>query len=138
MRIERRMGQILVDVRIENALDRSHRIECIGMVDTGAFGLVLPEAWRQRLGHLPDRAAVDVERADQRVVTSEICGPARIQLDGFRWVTGEVIFVDMEPGPGGRFEPLVGYHVLESCNAMVDMVRHRLVARKHYHLKRVA
>jgi len=132
------MGQILVDVRIENALDRTHRVECIGMVDTGAFGLILPAAWSGRLGHLPDRSRVDLEMADQQVVTSEICGPARIQIDGFRWVVGEVIFVDMEPGPGGRFEPLVGYHVLESCNVVVDMVRHRLVARKYYDLKRVA
>lgn len=32
--------------------------------------------------------------------------------------------------------PLIGYTVLEACNVVVDMPRHRLVARKHYDLKR--
>ena len=35
----------------------------------------------------------------------------------------------------GLVEPLVGYTVLESCGAVVDLVTHRLVARKYYDLK---
>ena len=29
---------------------------------------------------------VDLETADQRIVTAEICGPVWIQIDGFRLV----------------------------------------------------
>ena len=35
-------------------------------------------------------------------------------------------------------EPLVGYTVLELSNVVVDMVTHRLVARKYYDLKTAA
>jgi hypothetical protein len=36
----------------------------------------------------------------------------------------------------GRYEPLVGYTILESCGVVVDLVTHRLIARKYYDLKR--
>jgi hypothetical protein len=51
--------------------------------------------------------------ADQGA-TAEIRGPVRVQLDGFRRVNSEVIFVDMAPRADGSYEPLVGYTVLES------------------------
>ena len=108
------------------------------MVDTGAFGLILPNAWKAQLGELPNRSFVDLELADQRVVTAEIRGPARVQLDGFRKIDTEVIFVDMEPRRDGSCEPLVGYTVLELANVMIDMRHHSLVAPKYYKLKRCA
>jgi hypothetical protein len=80
---------------------------------------------------------VDLELADQRVVTAEVRGPVRIQLDGFRRVVGEVIFAEMQARPDGSFEPLVGYTILELCNVVIDMRRHCLVARKYYPLKRL-
>ncbi len=137
-RTERWMGEIFVGLTIENVLRPQHRIVCRGMVDTGAFGLILPAAWRPRLGELPDATAIDLEMADQRVVTAEIVAPVSVQLDGFRRVNSEVIFVDMEPRPDGTYEPLIGYTVLELANVTIDMRRHRLVARKYYNLKRCA
>ena len=129
-------GQILVTVTVENTVDTSKRIETIGMVDTGAFGLILPSAWRGTLEPLWTAREVELETADQRIVTAEVCGPVSIRLDGFGRIFGEVVFVEMAPGPRGRYEPLVGYTVLESCGAVVDLVTHRLVARKYYDLKR--
>jgi hypothetical protein len=58
-----------------------------------------------------------------------------IGIDGFDPIFSEALFVDMEQGPHGRYEPLVGYTVLESCGAVVDLVTHRLIARKYYDLK---
>ena len=130
------MGQVLVGIQVENAVDPSQRVESIGLVDTGAFGLILPQAWRPALGPLETVRTVDLETADQRVVVADVCGPVRIRLDGFDAIFGEVVFVDMAEGHHGRYEPLVGYTILESCGLVVDLVTHRLVARKYYDLKR--
>jgi hypothetical protein len=108
------------------------------MVDTGAFGLILPSAWRAALEPLRAVRTVELETADQRIVTGDVCGPVLVALDGFDRIFGEAVFVDMEEGPDGRYEPLIGYTVLESCGAVVDLVTHRLVARKYYDLKRVS
>jgi len=132
------MGRILVPFRVASWSAEAKEIRAIGMVDTGAYGMILPAAWRDALGTPPVIAVVDVELADQRVVPADVCGPVEIQLDGFRRILGEVIFVDMAPNRRGEYEPLIGYTILEACNVMVDMTRHRLVARKHYDLKRAA
>ena len=137
-RTEGRMGEVIVELTVENRLDPERRIVCRGMVDTGAYGLILPAAWKNRLGELPDVTLVDLEMADQRVATAEIRGPVRIQLAGFRRVDTEVIFVDMAPRKDGSYEPLIGYTVLELANVDIDMRRHCLVARKYYKLKRCA
>ena len=129
------MGQVLVGFTVQNAADPTKRIESIGMVDTGAFGLILPSAWRVELGPLQLARSVDLETADQRIVTADVCGPVIIALDGFDRTFTEVVFVDMERGPHGRYEPLIGYTVLELCGAVVDLVTHRLIARKYYDLK---
>jgi predicted aspartyl protease len=131
------MGEIRVQVTIVNALDRTKRIDCVGLVDTGAFGLVLPRVRKSELGEFLDVLVGDVEVADQRIVEAEMCGPVLIQIDGFRRVPGEVVFLDMQPGPRG-YEPLIGYTVLEQCNLMIDMKLHRLVARERYLVKRTA
>ena len=46
----------------------------------------------------------------------------------------EVMFVDMQPDDG-VYEPLIGYLVLEQCQAAVDMLGHRLIHVKHVDLK---
>ena len=131
----RDVGEVRVNLSVEGLSHPRGRLTCTALVDTGAVGLVLPAAWRDRLGALPEMEVVDLEIADQRVVTAEVRGPVRIQLDGFRRVVGEVILADMLPRPDGSFEPLVGYTILELCNVVIDMRRHCLVARKYYPLK---
>jgi hypothetical protein len=76
--------------------------------------------------------------ADQSMATAEIRGPVSVQLEGFRRVNGEAIFVDMVPRADGSYRPLVGYTVLELANVVIDMRRHCLVAKKYYKLKRFA
>ena len=132
------MGEVYVDLTVENRLEPGISVSCRAMVDTGAFGLILPNAWKARLGHLPGLTTVDLEMADQRVATAEIRGPVRVQLDGFRRVNSEVILVDMAPRGDGSYEPLIGYTVLELANVVIDMRRHCLVAKKYYELKRCA
>jgi len=128
------MRRIATHVKIRNLLDQEKSIACDALVDTGAASLVLPVAWRERLGNLTTVREVDCETATQAIVKAEVCGPVEIQLEGFKPIHGEVMFLSMDP-LDGVYVPLVGYIVLEQSQAAVDMVGHRLVHLKTMDLK---
>lgn len=128
------MGRIVTPVRVENASDGAYSILCDALVDTGASHLVLPLAWKERLGKLESLDSVDMETATQETVKGEVCGPVRIQIEGFRAVFSEVLFIDMHP-VDGIYEPLLGYIVLEQSQVAVDMLGHRLIRAKRMDLK---
>ncbi len=131
---EQAMGRIVSSVRIENIIDSSKSIRLDALVDTGSSFLVLPSAWKDRLGDLEVIRSVELETATQETVTGDVCGPVRIQIEGFPPIFGEVLFVEMSP-TDGEYEPLIGYIVLEQSQAGVDMLGHRLVPIKHMDLK---
>jgi predicted aspartyl protease len=128
------MGRIMASVRIDNASDVSKGLSCDALVDTGASLMVLPSAWKDRLGVLGAGAEIEVETAMQEIARAEVCGPVRIQIEGFRPIFNEVAFVDMKPADGD-YEPLIGSIILEQSQAAVDMLGHRLVPIKHLDLK---
>jgi predicted aspartyl protease len=128
------MGRIVANVRIGNLLDPAKTIECDALVDTGAAYMVLPKAWENRLGKLNLVREIECETANQDLVPASVCGPVEIQVEGFPRVYGEVLFMDMHPADGS-YEPLLGYIVLEQCQAAVDMLGHRLVHLKKTDLK---
>ena len=51
---------------------------------------------------------VELETATQEVVEGAVCGPVRIQIEGFRPIFSEVVFIEMRPDDG-EYEPLIGY-----------------------------
>lgn len=128
------MGRIVTPVTIEIGFTSGQRIQCDALVDTGASYLTLPSAWKERLGDFDSLESIELEFADQSALTGEICGPVKIQVEGFRAIYSEVLFVEMQP-EDGQYEPLVGYLVLEQCQAAVDMLGHRLVQVKRMDLK---
>lgn len=128
------MGRVVANVSIRNALHPEHALQCDALVDAGASHMVLPSAWRDRLGPLEELGVGEFETATQEKVRGVNCGPVRIQLEGFDPVHGDVVFVEMRPAEGA-FDPLVGHIVLEQSKVAVDMVGHRLVPRKHFDLK---
>ena len=128
------MGRIIASVTIENVGQPVKNLRCDALVDTGASHLVLPKAWMDRLG-LNRMQELDVETATQDVMTGDLCGPAKIQIEGFRAIYNEVLFVDMHPADG-FYEPLLGYLVLEQSGAAVDILGHRLVHVKRMDLKK--
>jgi len=128
------VGRIVASVKIENATDLSKALTCDALVDTGASLMVLPSAWKERLGKLEFLTEIEVETATQERVAAEVCGPVRIQIEGFRAILNEVAFVEMK-SERGEYEPLIGYIVLEQSLAGVDMISHRLVHLKHFDLK---
>ncbi len=115
------MGRIVAAVRITNLFDPERSLECDALVDTGAAYMVLPRAWKARLGDLRVIREIDCETATQQLVRAPVCGPVEIRVEGFEPVYGEVLFFDMEPADG-IYEPLLGYIVLEQCQAAVDML----------------
>jgi predicted aspartyl protease len=128
------VGRIVSSVTITNVADPSKALRCDALVDTGASFMVLPSAWRERLGDLETIETINLETANQATINGEVCGPVRIQLEGFRPVFNEVLFIEMTP-EDGIYEPLVGYIILEQSQASVDMLGHRLVPVKHMDLK---
>lgn len=128
------MGRIAASVSVANLLDPDKSILCDALVDTGASHMTLPTAWRSRLGDLQEFGVVELELANQQTAKGVVCAPVRVQIEGFRPIVTEVLFVDMEP-QDGKYEPLIGYIVLEQSQAAVDMFGHRLVQVKHLDLK---
>ena len=128
------MGRIATFVTVQNPADPDKTIACDALVDTGASHLVLPTAWRERLGDLKELGTVDMETATQTTVQAIVCGPVQIQMEGFRPIFSEVLFIDMEP-EDGKYEPLLGYIVLEQSQAAVDTLGQRLVHVKRLDLK---
>jgi predicted aspartyl protease len=128
------MGRLVTSVKIENVSDANKVIRCDALVDTGASFMILPVAWKDRLGKLEQIRTVHAETATQQVIEGKICGPVKIQMEGFDPIFSEVMFVEMQP-EDGIYEPLLGYLILEQSQAAVDMVGHRLMHVKHTDLK---
>ena len=129
------MGRIVKSVTVENFVSPDKKIRCDALVDTGASYMTLPTAWRERLGDLEKLRTVQVQTANQTSVEGVICGPVRIQVEGFEPISGEVLFIDMEP-VSGDYEPLIGYLILEQSQAAVDMLGHRLIHVRYVDCKR--
>ena len=128
------MGRIVTRVSIENLLEPSKRIETDALVDTGAYMMILPSAWRDRLGEFRKCEEVEIHLANEQTVKGTVCGPVLLQISGFRQISSEVLFMNMQPA-NGEYEPLIGYITLEQSQAAVDMVGHRLTHIRHVDVK---
>ncbi|MBA3831887.1 MAG: hypothetical protein H0X34_08340 [Chthoniobacterales bacterium] len=128
------MGRIVTRVTIENPAEPGKRIETDALVDTGAYIMTLPAAWRDRLGKLRNCEEVEIHLATEQTVTGSVCGPVFVQMPGFRQISSEVLFLEMEAA-NGEYEPLIGYITLEQSQAAVDMVGHRLTHIRHVDVK---
>ena len=128
------MGRIVASVKIESFAAPEKGIRCDALVDTGASHMVLPTAWRDRLGDLEEMRRLELETATQTAVEGVVCAPVRIQIEGFPAISSEVVFVDMEPEEG-EFEPLIGYIVLAQSQAAVDILGHRPIHVERLDLK---
>lgn len=130
------MGRIIAQTRVTNLFDDGKSIESGMLVDTGAGALILPTAWKERLGSFQRSEEVELQLANGEVIRGEACWPVEIRIEGFRPVSNEVIFLDAENGGGGEAaEPLLGYVILEQAQAAVDMLGHRLVPVRYIDMK---
>ncbi len=128
------MGRIVAQTTVTNLFDESKSIQCGMLVDTGAGALILPVSWKARLGEFGRSEPVELQLANQEVVRGEACWPVEIEIDGFRPISNEVVFLDCLH-EDDDFEPLLGYVILEQAQAAVDMLGHRLVPVRYIDLK---
>ena len=128
------MRRIITHLKIENASDASRNINCDALVDTGAAPIVLPTAWRERLGELISLRKVEVELGNQNTEEAEICGPVKANIEGFPPIFTEVLFIEMKANKG-FYEPLIGYIPLEQSGAAVDVLGRRLIPVRTVDLK---
>jgi hypothetical protein len=86
------MGRIVTRVTIENVVDSTKRIETDALVDTDAYILTLPTAWRERLGDFSNCHEVEIHLANEQTVKGTVCGPVAVQIPGFRQISSEYCF----------------------------------------------
>lgn len=101
------MGRIIASVTVTNLAQSPTKVRLDALVDTGASHMTLPNAWRKRFGELEEIRVVDLETATQATATGSVCGPVRLQIEGFPPIFTELVFIDMEP-ENGEYEPLIG------------------------------
>ena len=130
------MGRIVTTVDIQNVMEPSFAKKLDILVDTGASHLTLPRAWKEQFGAFQGEQEVEMETATQAITPGLVCGPVKIQVEGFRPVYGEVLFIDMTPA-NGEYEPLLGYIPLEQSGVAVDLLGHRLLPVQYLDLKSV-
>ncbi|NUM56460.1 MAG: hypothetical protein HUU46_22720 [Candidatus Hydrogenedentes bacterium] len=63
----------------------------------GAAFMTLPLAWKDPLGATDGGTKVEIETAAQETVEADVFGPVKIQLEGFRPIYNEVLFLEMRP-----------------------------------------
>ena len=127
------MGEIVASVDLENTADRNivdaglrdestiRRTTVDGVVDTGAFMLVLPENVVGRLG-LETQRQVVVTYADERKETRPVAGPVTVRI-GNRFMISECVV-----GPP-LSEPLIGQIVLEALDLIADCTNRTVAPR---------
>ena len=65
------------------------------------------------------------------VVRGVACAPVEVEIDGFRPVVNEAVFVETE----GEEEPALGYVILAQAQAAVDVLGNRLVPVPYLDMK---
>ena len=120
------MGEIYSFVTVTSFADPTKTLKFQALIDTGASYLTLPNSWKDQLGKLDLLEPIEVETATQAKIQGEVRGPVKIQVEGFRPIASEVLFIDMKP-EDGNYEPLVGHLVLEQAGIAIDMISHRLL-----------
>ena len=119
------MGEIVVPAKIRNDAAPGMPPLCFdALVDTGATRIILPNEWRERLGDFP-RTRKSVAHTLSNTQDALICSPAQVEIEGFPEVDAEIVFTRMEKRDG-KYQPVLGHLLLQTCGAAVDMARHTL------------
>jgi predicted aspartyl protease len=127
------MGRISLEFSIANnddvvlarqgglAPDLVRRVTLIGVVDTGATRLVLPESAVQQLGLPPSGQAI-VRYADRRSATRSLVKDVSVELLGRQGVFTALVEPD-------RADALIGAIVMEDLDFLVDCATQTLQPR---------
>ena len=131
------MRRISAPADVHNVAEPRHGRRIDFLVDTGTSHIVLPSAWKDQFGAFEVEEDIETELANQGVAPATLCGPARIRIEGFRIVHGDIVFMHMDEADAGRYQPLLGYIPLAQSGVAVDMLGHRLVPVQYFDMKAV-
>jgi len=127
------MGEVKVEIELENTLDRGMALRGLLPEDqlrsfkvqvlagTGAVMLVLPQDEVEALG-LPEVRKAVVKYTNERTEERSVEGPVTVRVDG------RAATVDCIVGPLNS-EPLLGHVVLEIMDLLVDPLQQKLTPR---------
>ncbi|MGH9800845.1 MAG: hypothetical protein ACRD82_10815, partial [Blastocatellia bacterium] len=87
-------------------------------------------AWKDELGTLEMIESIELRTATQEKIPGEVCGPVKIQVEGFRPIASEVLFIEME-SDDGNYEPLLGHLVLQQAGIAIDRLSHQLMKGRY-------
>ena len=128
-----KVGRFSVELELSNHEDvilakngvipsaKIRRVTLLGLVDTGASRLVLPQRVVKQLG-LEPRGTVKVKYADGRQVVRPMVDDVEVELLGRR----NVFSASVEPR---RQTALIGALILEDLDFLVDPLKMKLVPR---------
>ena len=71
------MGRIIAQTKVTNLLDESRFVECGMLVDTGTDALILPAAWKERLGEFPRQEVAELILANGKACAARRARPSR-------------------------------------------------------------
>lgn len=89
---EKEARRITNSVTIQNYLEPSKVITCVALVDSRVLLMVLPTDYKDKLGKLNTIREMEFDLTNQERIHGEVCGPVRIQLEGFVPTYSEVLF----------------------------------------------
>jgi predicted aspartyl protease len=130
---EKKVGRFKVEVELANnddlaavrrgalAADKVRRVKILGVVDSGASGLVLPTAVAKQLG-MPVTGKVKVTYANRRSSQRDRVEGVYLELQGRH----SVFRASLEPK---RETALIGAIVLEDLDFLIDPRRERIYPR---------
>ena len=124
------MGSIVSQIRLTNQFGGGEHIEFSALVDTGSTYLVLPMAWKSRLGEIEHIRTGLANLADGRTIETDIWGPLKVEIDNFPATYTEVVFMDMG-NKEESYEALLGHLPLQQANLGLDMLNHKLFSLKY-------
>jgi len=132
---ETRTGSITALLKLTNVNDPSKSLSVQALVGTGAAYITLPAAWRERFGKLYWEEQVLAGMADGSVRKASFGGPLHAQINDLRRFSADVLFLEMEPGPEGEYQPLIGYMALQEAGVALDMPNERLIQLPYVDVK---
>ncbi|CAN2045278.1 Clan AA aspartic protease [Candidatus Magnetomoraceae bacterium gMMP-13] len=127
------MGEIKINIELENSFDRDRFVEkqimksnirqynFDAVVDTGSVMLVVPQDIVEKVG-LKTRRLVIVTYADDRKEERPVAGPVTIKIGDRNMITECII------GPPAS-EILIGQVVLETLDLLADCQNQKLIPR---------
>jgi len=85
------MERIITSLTISNLEDKEKRSASMHLWIPAASRMRLPIKWKDRLGDLEEIRTVELETATQKTERGSVCGPVRMQIEGFKPIFTEII-----------------------------------------------